>query len=59
MESEQNDKKQIFHMTKTQVLELAKSLSYEEKLRLVFALIPQGDFYNSRYRDTNRKVIKQ
>ena len=51
MESEQNDKKQIFHMTKTQVLELAKSLSYEEKLRLVFALIPQGDFYNSRYRE--------
>jgi hypothetical protein len=51
MESEQNDKKQIFQMTKTQVLELAKSLSYEDKLKLVFTLIPPSDFHNYRYRE--------
>jgi hypothetical protein len=51
MESDQNDIKQIFQMTKTQVLELAKNLSYEDKLKLVFALIPSGDFHNYRYRE--------
>jgi hypothetical protein len=48
---ENDDKKQNFMMTKKQVLSLAENLSYEEKLKLVFALVPWNDFHNYKYRE--------
>jgi hypothetical protein len=40
-----------FILTKQQVLDLAKDLSYEERIKLVFSLVPKGDFHNSKYRE--------
>ena len=40
-----------FLLTKQQVLDLAKDLSYEEKIKLVFSLIPKEDFHNAKYRE--------
>jgi hypothetical protein len=48
---ENDDKNKKFIMTKEQVLSLAENLSYEEKLKLVFSLIPWNDFHNYRYRE--------
>jgi hypothetical protein len=48
---ENDDKKQNFIMTKKQVLSLAENLSYEEKLKLVFSLVPWNDFHNYKYRE--------
>ena len=48
---ENDDKNKNFIMTKEQVLSLAENLSYEERLKLVFSLIPWNDFHNYRYRE--------
>jgi hypothetical protein len=38
-------------LTDKQIKELQDNLSYEEKLKLVFSLIPWNDFHNYRYRE--------
>jgi hypothetical protein len=40
---------QNFIVTKEQILSLAKNLTYDEKLKLVFSLIPWNDFHNYKY----------
>lgn len=40
-----------FLLTKQQVLSLAQNLSYQEKIKLVFSIIPKGDFHNAKYRE--------
>jgi hypothetical protein len=42
---------QNFIVTKEQILSLAKNLTYDEKLKLVFSLIPWNDFHNYKYRE--------
>jgi hypothetical protein len=51
MSEESEPKSQNFLMTREQILSLAENLTYEEKLKLVFALIPIGDFHNYKYRE--------
>jgi hypothetical protein len=51
MSEEYPSKSQNFLMSKEQILSLAENLTYEEKLKLVFALIPIGDFHNYKYRE--------
>jgi hypothetical protein len=40
-----------FLLTKQQILSLAQNLSYQEKIKLVFSIIPKGDFHNAKYRE--------
>lgn len=47
---------QNFLLTKEQVLELAKNLSYQDKIKLVFSIIPKGDFHNSKYREEITRI---
>lgn len=45
-----------FLLTKQQVLDLAQNLNYQEKIKLVFSIIPKGDFHNARYREEITRI---
>ena len=51
MSEENINASQNFIVTKEQILSLAKNLTYDEKLKLVFSLIPWNDFHNYKYRE--------
>lgn len=56
MSKENTNSGQNFIVTKKQVLSLAKNLTYDEKLKLVFSLIPWNDFHNYKYREEVARI---
>ena len=45
-----------FLLTKQQILDLAKNLDYQDKIKLVFSIIPKGDFHNAKYREEITRI---
>ena len=49
--SEQDSSESTDNMSIEQIIDYAKNLSYEEKIKLIFSIVPKEDFHNNRYRE--------
>jgi hypothetical protein len=49
--SEQNSSESTDDISMEQIIDYAKNLPYQEKIKLVFSIVPKEDFHNNRYRE--------
>jgi hypothetical protein len=49
--SEQNSSESTDNISMEQIIDFAKNLPYEEKIKLIFSIVPKEDFHNNRYRE--------
>lgn len=50
-DSIENPSESIDDITTERIIDYAKNLPYEEKIKLIFSIIPKEDFHNNRYRE--------